>query len=448
MFAWTAFANISGARLSRSQTKINALNTGIIVKKPLYFLFLFLASLVVVSSSCDKLKPRHEEAERGEQKKEEAIPAHVMAATSRQIVDCDELTGRTAAVESVDVLAQVSGYLESINFTPGSFVHKGDVLFTLDSRVYKATLDEERADVAAKRADLDRLEAALKRQQGLFEKNATSQQQLELAIAERDSRQAELNAALASAELAKIDLDYATIRSPIDGVVSREQITVGNLVSKGSTLLTKVVAVDPIHVYFDVDERTLLIFRQRLAGAEHGEKGLVVKFAVGDGGFDYEASVDFSEPSLNDTTGTLEFRSVAKNPVGDDGLRPLVPGLRVRVLFPTSPEYEAVLIPEEAIVADQNVKRVYVVTEANEIESRQVVIGPLQDDNMRVVKEGLEPGERVVVDNLLRIRPGVKIDPLELETKSTTQILREDGTYVFEDGSTTNDDVYQWSLER
>ncbi len=418
------------------------------MKKRLPFLFLIFLSLVVVSTSCDKLRPRHEEDERDAQNAEEAIPAHVMATTTRKITDYDELTGRTAAVESVDVLAQVTGYLETINFTPGSFVHKGDALFTLDSRVYKATVDEERADVAAKRADLERLEAALKRQQGLFEKNATSQQQLELAVAERDARQAELNAALASAELAEIDLDYATIRSPIDGVVSREQITVGNLVTKGSTLLTKVVAVDPIHVYFDVDERTLLVFRRQLAGLSQGGKGLTVKFAVGDGGFDYEANVDFSEPSLNETTGTLEFRSVAKNPVGADGLRPLVPGLRVRVLFPTSPEYEAVLVPEEAIVTDQNVKRVYVLTSANGIESRPIVLGPLQDDNMRVVKEGLEPGERVVVDNLLRIRPGVKIDPLELETKSTTQILREDGTYVLEDGSTTNDNIYQWSLER
>lgn len=417
------------------------------MKKPSFFLVLFLLSLVVSSTSCDRLKPRHEENAR-ETNEEEAIPAHVMEATTRRIVDYNELTGRTAAVESVDVLAQVTGYLETINFTPGSFVHKGDVLFTLDSRVYKATLDEERADVAAKRADLERLEAELKRQQNLIEKNATSQQQLELAIAERDARKAELNAALASAELAQIDLDYATIRTPIDGVVSREQITVGNLVTKGATLLTKVVAVDPIYVYFDVDERTLLFFRRQLAGVEHGKKGLVVKFAVGDGAFDHEANVDFSEPSLNETTGTLEFRSVANNPVGENGLRPLVPGLRVRVLFPTSPEYEAALIPEEAVVTDQNVKRVYVLTEGNMIESRQIVLGPLQDDNMRVVRYGLEKGERVVVDNLLRIRPGVRIDPIELETKSTTSILREDGTRVLEDGSTTNDNIYQISLER
>ena len=417
------------------------------MKKSPYFLALFLIIVVVASPSCDRLKPGHKEDAKATQE-EEALPVHVMAATTRKIVDYDELTGRTSAVESVDVLAQVTGYLETINFTPGSFVHKGDALFTLDSRVYKATLDEARADVEAKRADLERLEAEFQRQQALIEKNATSQQQLELAVAERDARKAELNAALATAELAKIDLDYATIRSPIDGVVSREQITVGNLVTRGATKLTKVVAVDPIHVYFDVNERALLTFRRQLPKFENAGKDLVVKFAVGDEDFDHEARVDFSEPILNETTGTLEFRAVAQNPVGDAGLRPLVPGLRVRVLFPTSPEYDAVLIPEEAVVTDQNVKRAYVLTPGNGVESRQIVLGPLQSDNMRVVREGLAPGERVIVDNLLRIRPNSIVDPMEVETKSTTQILREDGTYVYADGTTENDNIYQWSLER
>ncbi len=401
------------------------------------------------STSCGKLLPESKGESRPEgAEAAPAIPATVMAATTRQIIDYEELTGRSAAVESVDVLAQVSGYLETINFTPGAFVRKGDVLFTLDSRVYKATLDKANADAAAKRADLERLEAELKRQQVLIEKNATSQQQLELALAERDARQAELEAAVANAELARIDLDYATIKSPIDGVVSREQITVGNLVTTGSTLLTKVVAVDPIYVYFDVDERTLLEFRRQRADAKADDSDLIVKFAVGDGEFEYDAKVDFSEPQINESTGTLEFRSVAHNPVGDNGLRSLVPGLRVRVLFPISQQYDAVMIPEEAIITDQNVKRVYVLTEDNRVDSRSIQIGPLQSDNMRVVREGVQAGERVIVDNLLRIRPDSVIDPTEVETKSTTQLIREDGTYVYEDGTSSNDNIYQWSLTR
>ena len=118
------------------------------------------------------------------------------------------------------------------------------------------------------------------------------------------------------------------------------------------------------------------------------------------------------------------------------------------MLFPTSPEYEAVLVPEEAIVTDQNVKRVYVLTDGNGVDSRQIVLGPLQEDNMRVVRQGLDSGERVIVDNLLRVRPNSIVEPTELETKSTTQILREDGTYVYGDGTTANDNIYQWSLDR
>ena len=129
-------------------------------------------------------------------------------------------------------------------------------------------------------------------------------------------------------------------------------------------------------------------------------------------------------------------------------MRSLVPGLRVRVLFPISQQYDAVMIPEEAIITDQNVKRVYVLTEDNRVDSRSIQIGPLQSDNMRVVREGVQAGERVIVDNLLRIRPDSVIDPTEVETKSTTQLIREDGTYVYEDGTSSNDNIYQWSLTR
>ena len=430
------------------------------MKRQTPLLLLFLITLVAYGTSCDKLAPKHEETHAAAQEVE-ALPVRFVTATTRSIVDYDELTGRTAAVEEVDVRAQVSGYLETINFTAGSFVHKGDVLFTLDSRVYKATLEKARADAEAKKADLERLKAELARQQGLIEKNATSQQQLELAVAECAQREAELEAALASAELAQINLDYATIKSPIDGVVSREKITVGNLVDDGVTLLTRVVKIDPLYVYFDVDERTLLEFRRQRqnVGAAENEK-LRVKFAVGDGEFKFDAIVDFSEPQINATTGTLEFRSVAKNPLvnasGDQGAasddakmqHELIPGLRVRVLFPTSPEYEGVIVPEEAIVTDQDVKRVYVLTEQNGVDFRQVVLGPLQDDNMRVIKQGLEPGERVVVDNLLRLRPDSIVAPEEAAPQSSTRILREDGTVVYEDGSSSSDDIYQWSLTR
>ena len=406
-------------------------------------LAILVACAMFTSLSCVQ---RQEERGGNKTEKDQAVPAHVVEAVARPITEYAELPGRTAAAESVEVRAQVSGYLESINFNAGAFVHKGDALFQLDSRVYRAVLAQRQSDVAAKRADLNRLEAELARQKGLIERNATSMQQLELAQAERDERAAELEAAVANVERAQIDLDYATIVAPIDGEVSREQITVGNLVTSGSTLLTHIVAVDPIHVFFDVDERALLLFRERVAkNNAHEKRPLVVKFAIGDGEFEREATVDFSEPRMNETTGTLEFRAVAENKPNESGVRDLIPGLRLRVLFPTSPQYDAVLVPEEAIITDQNVKRVYVLTSANSVESRVVTLGPLQPDNMRVVASGLQLGERVVVDNLLRIRPDSTIEPIDAPSESTTRIVREDGTIINRDGSVEYDGLYEWS---
>lgn len=386
--------------------------------------------------------------QKDEKKKDGApIPVHVAPAITRSVVEYAELTGRTAAVESVEVRAQVSGYLESINFKPGSFVHKGDVLFKLDSRVYQAVLDQRKSDVAAKEAELKQLDSDLKRQEALDSRNATSKQQVEQAQTNYQTCMAQLEAARANLERAQIDLDYATIVSPIDGEVSREQITVGNLVSTGTTLLTRVVAVDPIHVFFDVDERSLLRFREESKELDANEK-FSVKFAVGDGEFDNEAVVDFSEPRVNETTGTLEFRAVVDNKPNDKGRRDLIPGLRLRVLFPVTPEYEATLVPEEAIVTDQNVKRVYVLGEGNTVVSTPVELGPLQDDNMRVVKVGLKAGDKVILDNLLNIRPASIVEPTEAPAESTTRIVREDGTIINADGSVEYDGIFEWSLER
>ncbi len=381
-----------------------------------------------------------------EKKADEPVPARVVSTISRSIVDYVELTGRTAAVESVEVRAQVSGYLDKIAFQPGAFVRKGDVLFQLDARVYQAVLEQRKSDVAAKTAELKQLEAELKRQEALIDKQATSQQQFDLALADRDKCAAELEAARANLNRAQIDLDYATVRSPIDGETSREQITVGNLVTSGATLLTSVVAVDPVYLFFDVDERTLLRFREEWN--KGADEKLEVKYAIGDGEFSRVARVDFTEPRLNETTGTLEFRAVAENKANDKGLRDLIPGLRLRVNFPVTPEYDAILIPEEAVITDQNVKRVYVLGEGNTVVSTPIELGALQEDNMRVVKKGLNLGDKVIVDNLLKIKPTSIIEPIDAPSESTTRIVREDGTIINSDGTTEYDGLYEWSLER
>lgn len=417
------------------------------------------ALLALVASGCNRLNP--DKAESGK-KTQETLKVSVVQPTTRVIVDYEELNGRAAAVESVDVRAQVSGYLKEICFQPGANVKAGDVLFKLDDRVYAAVVAQRQADVercaadvksreaevASQTADRDQALLDWNRQKELNANNATSKQALELAQtaydrsqaglaaaqAEFSAAQAELQAAQANLDRAQIDLDYATIKSPIDGVVSREQITVGNLVESGSTLLTSVVAVDPLYVFFDVDERTLQPFRLNVLPRLEAKGDFTVKFAIGDEPFDREAKVDFNEPRLNETTGTLEFRSVAENKPNANGTRNLLPGVRLRVLFPTSLPYEATIVPEEAIMTDQNVKYVFTVDAENNAKYTPIKLGALQDDNMRVVLAGLEPGARVITDQLLKVRDGEPVEATVVENLSTTMVIREDGTFYPNDG--------------
>ena len=417
------------------------------------------ALLAVAASGCDLLKSKKNESA---DKPKETLKVSVVEPTTRTIVDYEELNGRAAAVESVDVRAQVSGYLKEICFQPGANVKKGDVLFKLDERVYAAVVAQRQADVERSAADVASREAEiasqtaerdqalldLNRQKELNAKNATSKQALELAQtaydrsqaglaaaqAELSAAQANLVAAQANLARAQIDLDYATIKSPIDGVVSREQITVGNLVETGSTILTSVVAVDPLYVFFDVDERTLQPFRLNVLPKLQEKSRFTVKFALGDEPFEREAEVTFNEPRLNETTGTLEFRSVAQNTPNANGTRNLLPGVRLRVLFPTSLPYEATIIPEEAIMTDQNVKYVFTVDAENNAVYTPIELGALQDDNMRVVRSGLEPGARVITDQLLKVRDGEPVEATVVENRSTTTVIREDGTFYPNDG--------------
>ena len=418
------------------------------------------ALLAVAASGCDLSKSKKNESA---DKPKETLKVSVVEPTTRTIVDYEELNGRTAAVESVDVRAQVSGYLEEICFQPGENVKAGAPLFKLDERVYAAVVAQRQADVERYAADVESRKAEiasqtaerdqalldLNRQKELNAKNATSKQSLELAQtaydrsqaglaaaqAELSAAQANLVAAQANLDRAQIDLDYATIKSPIDGVVSREQITVGNLVETGQTILTSVVKVDPLYIFFDVDERTLQPFRLNVL-PNIKKDDFNVQFAIGDEPFSPErvATIDFSEPRLNETTGTLEFRAVADNAPNANGTRNLLPGVRLRVLFATSLPYEATIIPEEAILTDQNVKYVFTVDAENNAKYTPIELGALQDDNMRVVRSGLEPGARVIVDQLLKVRDGEPVEATAVENRSTTMVIREDGTFYPNDG--------------
>ncbi len=334
----------------------------------------------------------------------------------RVITDYDVFTGRVAAVEEVDIRARVRGYITGVHFAEGHEVKAGDVLVEIDERPYVATLDSAKADLKKAEALFNLAEAKLTRMEKAYETNAISEVQVIEQRAEKDRAQAQIAAAQAQVRQAELDLDFTRVVSPIDGKVSRRKVTKGNLVSgDGSSLLTTVVSIDPIYVYFDVDERSLLKY-QRKTREKHGadapvptpDKAKVPIFLnlSSETGFPHEGLLDFADNVVDATTGTIQVRAVFEN-----RLRLFTPGLFARVRMTSSDPYSALLVPERAIGTDQGNKYVLVVDANNVVEYRRVELGGRQDDGLIPVLSGVEPQDRIVINGLQRARPGAKVTP-------------------------------------
>jgi len=372
----------------------------------------------------------------GRQEAVELPPPEVTVSqpAQRDVQEFLEFTGRTAAVESVDVRARVQGYITKVNFTAGAMVRVGDVLFEIDPRDYEAAVLRDEGEVARLRAVIARADSEVARTQRLRPSGAASEREFEKAIADKGSAEGELKTALADLQAARLNLDFTKVRAPIDGRVSRAEITAGNLVTVGASggpILTTIVSVDPMYVYFDVDERSVLRFRKATieragrAGPEAvREQRVPLQVGLaGERGFPHQGLLDFVDNRVDPATGTLQVRAVLPNPD-----RYLTPGLFVRVRLPVSATAPAVLVPDRAVGSDQDRKYLLVVNDQQVVEYRQVQLGPLSD-GLRVVREGLAPGEWVVVDGIQRVRPGITVNPhrvsLELrpspspETKAT-----------------------------
>jgi RND family efflux transporter MFP subunit len=345
----------------------------------------------------------------------------VAAPLEREVVDFDEFTGRIAAVEEVEVRARVRGYLLKVNFTEGAEVKQGDVLFEIDPRPFQAELDAAKGQVAQWEAKLARAEADVTRNERLLPKGAASQKDLDTAIAERGEARAAIQSARAQVERAALDVEFAKVTAPISGRVSRANVTKGNLVNAGgadTTPLTTIVSLDPIYVYFDVDERALLQYQQaarkRIGGSERIPTVKEAKIPVylglsTESGFPHEGLVDFANNQVNAQTGTIQLRGVFAN-----ANRVFTPGLFARVRVPVSDKYQAVLVPDRAIGTDQGQKYLLAVNDKNVVEYRAVKMGRLHD-GLRVIEEGLKPGELVIVNGIQRARPGLTVDPQRVE---------------------------------
>ncbi|WP_370663581.1 efflux RND transporter periplasmic adaptor subunit [Massilia agri] len=323
-------------------------------------------------------------------------PVSAAIVVEKPVAETQEFSGRLEAVEVVEIRPRVSGYITAVNFKPGAEVKKGDVLFVIDPRPYQAEADRAAAAAAAARAKADLARLELQRAERLLADKAIAQREFD----ERASVQKELDAAAraaqAQSEAARLNLSYTRITAPIDGRVSKAEITLGNLVD-ASAVLTSVVSLDRIYASFDGDEQTYL----RVGSRAQRAQGATVKVGLtGEEGFPHEGKLEFVDNQLDANTGSVRMRATLDNPD-----RTLAPGLFARVQIGSGVANKAVLINDRAVGTDQSRKYVVVVGADSKAEYRPVTLGPVVD-GLRVVRTGLKPGEKIVVNGLQRVRPG------------------------------------------
>jgi RND family efflux transporter MFP subunit len=339
-------------------------------------------------------------------------PPKVDVATpvQRPVTRYVEATGNTAPIKSVDLVARVQGFLQTIDYTDGTFVKQGTQLFTIEPETYKLKLEQAQAAESGAQASLRQAEADYKRQAELVQRQAVSQSTLDTSTSTRDNAQANLQQAQANTRLAEVNYGYTKVTAPFDGIVSAHMVSVGELVGVSSpTQLATIVAMDPIYVNFTVNEQDVLRIR-----AEAARRGLTAadlkQFPIEIGlqtetGYPHEGKLDYVAPTLNSSTGTLAVRGLVPN-----DKRVLLPGYFVRVRVPFTQEKDALLVPDTALGSDQGGRYLLVANKDNVVEQRKVQIGPA-DNGLRVIESGLKPDDRVVTSGLLRVIPGQKIDP-------------------------------------
>ncbi len=341
-------------------------------------------------------------------------PPTVKATQPRQqdITDSDEYTGRIEAVETVALKARVNGYLNQVNFRAGDKVRKGDLLFVIDPRPYQAELARAEGELKRLQTRFELAESEFKRAKPLVQAKALSVEEYDARQQAVQETQAAMAVAAASVQLARLNLQFTEIRAPINGRISRERITVGNLVKNDDTVLTVIESIDPVHVYLDADERAVLKYRRM---TESGLKGLGRVHAVpaelsliDETTFPHQGHIDYSEPRLDPATGSLKVRGVFSNRADL-----LTPGFFARVRISGGKPYSALLLPERAISIDQDQRFVWVLKADDSVEYRKIKPG-IKTGSERVVLEGISAGEWVITEGLQKIRPGMTVKPERL----------------------------------
>ena len=351
-----------------------------------------------------------------------ALPVTVAHPTQRTVTDWDEFTGRFNAVEQVDVRARVTGFVMSVDFKDGVIVKKGDLLYTIDPRQYEAAAEQAQGQLDDAKAKVDLAQKELERATTLIKTQAISENivdQRNQALAGAQAAQLQADGAL---KQAKLNVEYTKVVAPITGRVSRHLVSVGNLVQgseSGATLLTSIVSLDPIHVYFDVDERiyqrnSRLWFEGKRPSSRDTPNPVQITL-TGETKPSHDGKMDFLDNRFDVGTGTLRERAIV-----DNHDLSILPGQFARVRVIASAPYEGLLISDAAVASDQSRKIVFVVNADNVVEARPVTLGPL-DDGLRVIKEGLKADDRVIVDGLQRARIGAKVAPHEAKASGSAK---------------------------
>ena len=355
-----------------------------------------------------------------------APPAPAVSAADvvvKSISQWDSFNGRIEAVESVQLRPRVSGYIDKVNYTDGQEVKKGEVLFTIDDRTYRAALEQAQANLARARTQASLAQSEANRTDKLVNTNVVSREEWEQRRSAATQAQADIRAAQAAVDAAQLNLDFTKVTAPIEGRASRALITSGNLVTAGDTasVLTTLVSQKTVYVYFDVDESTYLHY-QNLSlsgqGASSNHTALPVEIGLtGEEGYPHQGKVDFLDNQLTPSTGTIRMRALL-----DNAQRQFTPGLFARVRLPGSAEFKATLIDDKAVLTDQDRKYVYIVDKEGKAQRRDITQGRLAD-GLRIVRQGLNPGDKVIVEGLQKVfMPGMPVNAKTVAMTASTAL--------------------------
>jgi membrane fusion protein, multidrug efflux system len=333
-------------------------------------------------------------------------PVTIAKPIQKEVVEWDEFTGRTDAVQMVDIRPRVSGYIDNLTFKAGDLINQGDLLFVIDPRPYQAIYDQAVAQMRQAEANRQLNDANFQRASRLRANNVTSKEEYDTSLAQKNQADAALVSSQAQVSAAKLNLDFTQIKAPISGRISREQVTVGNLVQTDNTLLTNITSVDPIYAYFNVDERSVERYQELHKGRVDVEQSVPVYLKLeNETGFPHQGIIDFTNNQFDSGTGTLQVRGVFPN---KDGL--LIPGAFVTVRVAGTAPYQGILITDRAVVSDQGRKFVLVVDANNVAQPRPVDLGPVFE-GLRIVRKGLQGDENVIINGIVNARPGSKVTP-------------------------------------